>query len=352
MIQDKLREKPFEVLRLSLMTTANIDFLHRQTMFDKQSVPETSVSATDILAGMRDTGRVYLVHAAVSESVLHAAEPDESLLQKLVRRRLVRLERVVAALSGKVVRQMPRGLLAEFQTAEAAVLGAGEMQRRCAVIPQISETQIALKIGIQSADARPRSGNSIDLAEIAAIKFASILGEGSIVVSDAVASELPTSLSAAVSPVDDAGIDVVAHVVNWQMLPMLRLPSPTAQKTPEVSVPAAHGQTSITFSLDGIECSFGHNHPVITIGRDSGNDITVIDPKASRQHCKIIYQRDGYVLVDVSTNGTFMAFDGGKPRIVRKTMLNLPHSGYISLGHPSLPGESTALKFDIKTGNA
>ena len=308
-------------------------------MFDKQSVPETSVSATDILAGMRDTGRVYLVHAAVSESVLHAAEPDESLLQKLVRRRLVRLERVVAALSGKVVRQMPRGLLAEFQTAEAAVLGAGEMQRRCAVIPQIS-------------DARPRSGNSIDLAEIAAIKFASILGEGSIVVSDAVASELPTSLSAAVSPVDDAGIDVVAHVVNWQMLPMLRLPSPTAQKTPEVSVPAAHGQTSITFSLDGIECSFGHNHPVITIGRDSGNDITVIDPKASRQHCKIIYQRDGYVLVDVSTNGTFMAFDGGKPRIVRKTMLNLPHSGYISLGHPSLPGESTALKFDIKTGNA
>ena len=78
----------------------------------------------------------------------------------------------------------------------------------------------------------------------------------------------------------------------------------------------------------------------------------MIDPKASRQHCKIIYQRDGYVLVDVSTNGTFMAFDGGKPRIVRKTMLNLPHSGYISLGHPSLPGESTALKFDIKTGNA
>jgi len=318
-------------------------------MFDHQSGPEISAPIPEARAGSRRKARVYLLHAAVSESVLPAPEPDAALLQKLVRRRLVRLERVVAALNGKVIRQMPRGLLAEFETAEAAVLGAGEMQRRCAVIPQISETQIALNIGIESTEAMARSADSIDPAELVAIKLASMLGEGSVVVSAAVMNALSPSLRKAVSRVADDGIDVAAHSVNWEMLPMLKLPAATTQKAPELIVPPVQGHASVAFSLAGIQFSFGSNHPVITIGRDPVNDIMVNDPKASRQHCKIIFQHDGYLLVDVSTNGTFMAVDGGKPRIIRNAMLPLPRNGCISLGHPSRPGDSAVLKFEIRT---
>ena len=300
--------------------------------------------------------RVYLVHAVVAESVLHVAEPDESLLQKLVRRRLVRLERVVDALCGKVIRQMPQGLLAEFETAEAAVLGACEMQRRCAVIPQIAETQIALKIGIESAASAPRGGDSVDSGEFPAIKFASVLVEGGIVVADAMLGELSPSQREAASPVADAGGSIVAHTVNWQMLPMLKLPTPTPTPTPSAatqpapSAPAIPRQTSISFLLAGVAFSFGSDHPVISIGRDPGNDITVNDPKASRQHCKIIHQGDGYVLVDVSTNGSYLMPDKGRQSIVRNEALKLPRSGRISLGRPSNQGDSAALTFEITAG--
>jgi len=331
---------------------ATIDFLHRLNMFDQQPGTDKFPSASDTTSGMRNTAHVYLVHAAVLESALHAREPDESLLQKLVRRRLVRLERVVAALGGRVVRQTPRGLLAAFETADAAVMGACEMQRRCSVIPQISETQIALKIGIQLAAADQCTGDAIDAAEVAAIRFASLLGAGSIVVSGAIVDELSPTLRATASPLIDANPDVAARSIDWQSVPMLRLPSPAVNNMPGTRYRITAASASIVFTLGERQFSFGANHPVITIGRDSLNDIAIDDPQASRQHCKIIHQHDGYVFVDLSTNGTFMMPAGDKQLLVRKAMLNLPVNGRISLGHSLLPGDSSALVFEIKGGDS
>lgn len=327
---------------------ATIDFLHGHSMSNKRPPADQFSVFQPTVAGTSKEPRPYLVHAAVLESSRFIKEPDEVLLQKLVRRRLVRLERVVAALGGTVLRQMPQGLLAAFETADAAVLGACEMQRRCSVIPQISETQIALKIGIQRATAALRAGDTIDPAEITAIKFASILGEGSVVVSATIAGELSSALSEAASPVIEESIDVAAHSIDWQRVPMLRLPQPGAKK-PSVARSRTVAKTaSIVFSLDGKQYSFGGNHPIITVGRDPINDIVINDPKASRQHCKIIHQREGYVLVDLSTNGTYLTPTGGKQLVVKKAMQTLPPSGYISPGHSIRQTDLAALSFEIQ----
>lgn len=299
---------------------------------------------------VRKKPRLYLVHAAIQESALHAQASDQALLQKLVRRRLVRLERVVAALSGRVVRQMPQALLAAFETADAAVTGACEMQRRCSVIPQIAETQIALKIGIQLATGAPHARDTIDPAEIAAIRLASILGEGSIVVSATIVSELSPALREAASPVIDESIDDSAHSIDWHRVPMLRLPPPGSKKPSAARSASGEHGASIVFSLGGQQFSFAGNHPIITIGRDPLSDIPISDPKASRQHCKIIHQREGYVLVDLSTNGTYLTPVDGKQQVIKKTMLNLPGRGYISPGRATRLGDPTALAFEIKGG--
>src|SRR5688572_30826144 len=47
--------------------------------------------------------------------------------------------------------------------------------------------------------------------------------------------------------------------------------------------------------------------PLITLGRDIINDITISDPEMSRQHCQLTRTDDGYTLEDLnSTNGTFI----------------------------------------------
>ena len=46
---------------------------------------------------------------------------------------------------------------------------------------------------------------------------------------------------------------------------------------------------------------------VITIGRESHNDVVLIDPEASRKHAQISFQAGRYVVEDLgSTNGTFV----------------------------------------------
>ena len=58
---------------------------------------------------------------------------------------------------------------------------------------------------------------------------------------------------------------------------------------------------------------------VITIGRESSNDVVLIDPEASRKHAQISFQAGRYVVEDLdSTNGTFV---NGR-RIQTATTLN------------------------------
>jgi len=60
--------------------------------------------------------------------------------------------------------------------------------------------------------------------------------------------------------------------------------------------------------LDGTEKSYRlQTHRPFTIGRDPGNDIILRDPKVSRHHAEIVFERGFFVLHDLaSANGTYI----------------------------------------------
>ncbi len=68
------------------------------------------------------------------------------------------------------------------------------------------------------------------------------------------------------------------------------------------------------------------------IGRSRQSNITVNSDLASRQHARIVYRKGKYVLIDQSTNGTFVKTQGGKEVYVQGEELPLSGSGFISLG--------------------
>lgn len=68
------------------------------------------------------------------------------------------------------------------------------------------------------------------------------------------------------------------------------------------------------------------------IGRSRQCNITVKSDLASRQHAKVVYRKGKYVLLDQSTNGTFVKTQGGKEIYVQGEELPLSGSGFISLG--------------------
>lgn len=288
-------------------------------------------------------GAAYLVHGAVHEISGQASELDASLLGKLFRRRLKRLERVLAAHGGALIRQMPQSLLASFETAEAALLGACEMQRRCAVIPQIADTQIALKIGIHLSATRRISTGPVDPAEATASKLSSLLDEASIVISESVAEALPVSLREKTVAVVNEGSEIPAYAVDWNALPMLRAAPPKSSTeadpdTPHNGIIIRQGERVLRFTTD---------RSVLTIGRDPASDIAINCPKASRQHCRIIYRLGNYVLVDLSTNGTYVTTTDAPEILIRKEMATLTGNGRIGFGQSWQQGGDHAFEFEV-----
>jgi pSer/pThr/pTyr-binding forkhead associated (FHA) protein len=80
--------------------------------------------------------------------------------------------------------------------------------------------------------------------------------------------------------------------------------------------------------LDGTEKSYRlQTHRPFTVGRDPGNDIILRDPKVSRHHAEIIFERGFFVVHDLtSANGTYV--NGKRVRVAPLT-----HSAKVRMGN-------------------
>src|SRR5438874_6335111 len=80
--------------------------------------------------------------------------------------------------------------------------------------------------------------------------------------------------------------------------------------------------------LDGTERSYRlQTHRPFTVGRDPGNDIILRDPKVSRHHAEIVFERGFFVLHDLaSANGTYV--NGKRVRVAPLT-----HGAKLRLGN-------------------
>ncbi len=89
----------------------------------------------------------------------------------------------------------------------------------------------------------------------------------------------------------------------------------------------------IKLSHGARELDLDQNSAPITLGRDAQNDLVIMDRKASRLHARIERRRDKFVIVDVSSNGTFCTINDEPELMLRREELILRGSGRISFGH-------------------
>jgi hypothetical protein len=79
----------------------------------------------------------------------------------------------------------------------------------------------------------------------------------------------------------------------------------------------------------------------ITIGRAEDNDFVVKGNLISRVHARIEINRNKFVLIDQSTNGTFVQSKNGEEAFVRRDSMQIKGEGMIGLG--KVPESSSPL---------
>lgn len=90
-----------------------------------------------------------------------------------------------------------------------------------------------------------------------------------------------------------------------------------------------------------------HSSPV-TLGRDAESVVVVDGECVSRHHARVEFRHGVCVLVDQSTNGTWLALEGQSPVLVHRGELPLLRNGYISLGRRESPGGLSTLRFRLE----
>jgi len=94
---------------------------------------------------------------------------------------------------------------------------------------------------------------------------------------------------------------------------------------------SAHGMR-LRLRCDERELVVDERTSSVTIGRADENDVVVKGHLSSRLHARIVIGRSNFVLIDQSTNGTFVQTDDGEELFVRQDVLQLKGEGMIGLG--------------------
>jgi hypothetical protein len=116
----------------------------------------------------------------------------------------------------------------------------------------------------------------------------------------------------------------------------LRSSMGTDTETTMVTVIAGYSDSARSMRLrlrfDDREVVMDERPSGITIGRAEENDVVVKGYLSSRLHARIVIGRSNFVLIDQSTNGTFVQTSEGQKLFIRQDILQLKGQGMIGLG--------------------
>ena len=85
-----------------------------------------------------------------------------------------------------------------------------------------------------------------------------------------------------------------------------------------------------------------------TLGRAEENDVVVKGSLISRLHAKIEVSRDKFLLIDQSTNGTFVINHDGRESFVRHDAALRAGKGFIGLGKLPEANAPDAIRYQLE----
>lgn len=107
-------------------------------------------------------------------------------------------------------------------------------------------------------------------------------------------------------------------------------------------------KTSLEIDFGGKKVIVDQDSPSATLGRQPHNDVVVNDNRVSRSHSRIEYRRGKYLLIDQSTNGTYLLIQGKKSIHLKRDETQLIGQGIIGLGREVTPESPMAIHYVIK----
>jgi hypothetical protein len=240
----------------------------------------------------------------------------------------------VVAAGGTVVKTLGDGMVCQFSTADGAFRAACAMQTTAARIAPRVPGKLDIKVAFNYGPVVPKGGDVFGDTVNVCARLVAMANPGQILTTQQTVDGLsrtlmlrcrflyPTKIKGRAEPVS-------VYDVPWRIDPDL------TETSMHVESPARAGRWVLKLSHGG-ETFDVQPEGEARIGRDKTNDVVVPSPRASRVHARIYARDRNFVIVDQSSNGTFVLIDGNDTEVMlRREEAVLGERGWIGLGSPA-----------------
>jgi adenylate cyclase len=251
---------------------------------------------------------------------------------------------------GTVIKTIGDEILAIFPTANDAVNAAGEMQQDIGAHPELAvEGQhVAIRIGCHFGPVVLENKDIFGASVHTANRMTSQAKSGQIILTAAMVERLSPEWRAVtrqidVTPVRGKTEEIELFEVMWQQ-------EDATSMLPSIAIDArtGHRPKRVRLRYHGREYILGDGKDSLTLGRADENDIVVQGGLISRIHARVEIARNKVLLVDQSTNGTFVTSQDGKEAFVRRDSVTLQGKGLIGLGKLPEANASDAIRYQLE----
>lgn len=292
--------------------------------------------------------RLAVLFADIADSTrLYETLGDRTALQR-IDHTLTAMKQVARKFAGKTVKTIGDEIMCVFPSADAALQAASEMQSAAARAPGDDQLRLAMRIAFHYGEVIEEDGDVFGDTVNVAARLAGLAKAAQILTSRQAVDALSPFLRLGIRKMETLPLkgkqeEVEVCEVIWRFGDDLTMMGGRAPASP------ARETARLTLRLGDRTWVLEDGRAAFTIGRDAHNDIAVGDKMASRQHARIEHRRDKFVLVDVSTNGTFVTFDGAEEVLVKREELRLQGSGSLSFGQSAVHHpEAEILRFSCE----
>ncbi len=263
----------------------------------------------------------------------------------LIHQLLGLLDKASARHGGAVVKTLGDGMVCVFPHADAAMQAACDMQM---VAPEASPERLTIKIGFTFGPVVLSEGDVFGDTVNVCARLVALGNAEQVLTTQQTVDALSPALRVRcrqMFPIRVRGRheEIIACNVQWRSDPDLTeinlIPS-TITRTRETVLKLTHQGELRVLRSGGTG---------MRIGRDKDNDLVIDSHFASRVHARV-YAREGhFMLVDQSSNGTYVLADGNSAEILlRREEAVLGERGWIGLGNSATRHGDHALRYRVE----
>jgi len=242
---------------------------------------------------------------------------------------------------GRVIKTIGDEMMTTYESADHAARAARDVQTRISALRTARGTTVSMHLGFHFGPVIANEGDVYGDAVNIAARMTELASGGQIITTAQTVALLSVPLRAGTRDLDSLTIkgkqkDVGIYELLWQeTADELTALSPRRVARPQ-RVRLVHGKRMI---------ELGESTAMFALGRDSANDLVIADRMASRMHARIERRRDNFILVDHSSNGTYVRVEGEPEIMLRREEWRLRGHGYCSFGHPHEQDPTEVLEF-------